>query len=169
MTQEQKVRTRDGQVISLSLLLTALASGIPANDDPDAAMKTAEHHILEAESRDAAEQRRKDAEGQQPVGWQWLDAKSGWLQIIHDDPATHAQEMEEMGIPCRPVYLGPANVAALEARVKDLEAALAASAKVAVEHGNEKVRMETALVEILQNPARAKEISAAALTREGGV
>ncbi|KXV20611.1 hypothetical protein [Gluconobacter japonicus] len=109
MTQntEQNVRTREyGEAMALEI---RRALGLSSHDLPELA-----RYARKCFEAGAADQRRKDEEGQEPVAWQWLDAKKGWLPIIHDDPAMHVKEMEEMGIVCRPVYLGPANVAGID-------------------------------------------------------
>ncbi|RUT25657.1 hypothetical protein C0V97_10320 [Asaia sp. W19] len=65
-----------------------------------------------------AEQRRKDAEGAEPDGWQYEYARGDW----HD---TRSPEwFIERGTKVRPLYLRPANVATLEDRVKELEGVL---------------------------------------------
>ncbi|WP_025886485.1 hypothetical protein [Asaia prunellae] len=78
--------------------------------------------LTEAEARGAAEQRRKDAEGAEPVGYvsrrglEQLTAGKGAsssVQSIYRNP--------DNSWPI-PLYTCPANVAALEARVKELEA-----------------------------------------------
>lgn len=125
MTQEQKpesaeFRTREEQIGALAL---AMDAAYPRT--------VAEMHISEAEARGAAEQRRKDAERAEPVAWQyevkglgeWQNGevgygpdvwrlKCGYIKPDRDDPDYRSLS---------PLYDHPANVATLEARVKELE------------------------------------------------
>ena len=114
MTDEQNkpVRSREDQI-------EALASQFGEEDtfsyvdDRDAAAQ----HILEAESRGAAEQRRKDAEGCRAVH-QWRPAKGmAW----HDCTKKQQDTEASLGYETRTLYTHPANVAAMEDRVRELE------------------------------------------------
>lgn len=114
--QNSAVRTREEQIEDLTSLFGEEGT-FTFVDDRDAATK----HILEAEAeaevRGAEEQRRKDAEGQEPVMWQkqHIDGTWSWTTC-------HAFH-EANGTPTRGLYTRPANVAALEARVQELEKA----------------------------------------------
>jgi len=71
----------------------------------------------------AAEQRRKDAEGAEPVGY----VLAGLKELFSNpaDPLSAAMILASKDAPhIVPLYTRPANVAALEARVKELEGAL---------------------------------------------
>jgi len=83
----------------------------------------------EAEARGAAEQRRKDAEKQEPVAWlisDRLKGKPGCAHIV--DRATtnraYAEYQATLGFDVMPLCSKGSNVAALEARVKELEEVL---------------------------------------------
>jgi len=125
MTHEQKpesaeFRTREEQTDALaraigpekifSLLNQSYREEITAR---------ASSHILEAEARGAADQRRKDAEGVEPVKVEVHTEWFGWCEI----PMDHFEESEH---PKRLLFTRPANVAALEDRVKELEGELGA-------------------------------------------
>lgn len=82
------------------------------------AKRDAEAYIEEAEARGAAEQRRKDAEGQEPVAWgDFAFMKKGqpftaYLKPPHADPKFNL-----------PLYTRPANIVALESRIAELKEA----------------------------------------------
>ncbi|WP_035774775.1 hypothetical protein, partial [Asaia astilbis] len=81
MTHEQKpesaeFRTREEQIETMTVHY--MEAGFPIN----AARKLANDGVAEAEARGAAEQRRKDAEGAEPVAYRWLSQFPGcehWL------------------------------------------------------------------------------------------
>ena len=78
--------------------------------------------ITEAEDRGAEEQRRKDAEGQRPVAWQVRDMRGGAWTWKKCSERAHEEYKKHSTIETRELFCRPANVAALEARVKELEA-----------------------------------------------
>jgi len=145
MTHEQKpesaeFRTREAQVADLAFEISDWKS---YDDNEDITIARA--HAEEFEARGAAEQRRKDAEGDYgdwlpidrapkdgttilvPVKHIGADVVlwdlNGWREttnmLLMRDPPTHW-----MPLPSFPSEDRPANVAALEARVKELEGAL---------------------------------------------
>ncbi|GBR20964.1 hypothetical protein [Asaia spathodeae] len=76
-----------------------------------------------------SEQRRKDAEGAEPVGYRMGPLKSSpdngpWLSTTWLIQAAPPPPMP--GVRIEPLYTRPANVAALEARVRELEGAITA-------------------------------------------
>ncbi|WP_148301548.1 hypothetical protein [Asaia prunellae] len=100
-------RTRRAQIGALAL---AMDAAYP--------LVVAEMHILEAEARGATEQRRKDAEDGEPVAWMYR-TRDGSHCVTR-----YIEEAELEGIEIFPLsYTRPANIAALEARVKELEGA----------------------------------------------
>lgn len=160
MTQtEQKsaVRTFGQQVVALGECLF-FSDRISLLDSTDIASR----HIQEAEARGAEEQRRKDAEGYEPVYQIKLKGGNGSWQDVAD--LETYQEFIEPHWLRRTLYTRPANVAALEARVKALEV--------------ERDRYRLALQDIeglkayytRGEPAhKMQRMARAALTREGGV
>lgn len=145
--QNKPVRSRDEQIVGFATMLMALAASKPADGDPEAAMETAKNHITEAEARGAAEQRRKDAEGQEPVAWRYEVKRMGyWVsREVGYGPRVwewywDGKRPDPTDPDCRnvsPLYERPANVPALEARIAELEGALkeAASALEQVTDG----------------------------------
>ncbi|MBF0859380.1 hypothetical protein HKD24_09155 [Gluconobacter sp. LMG 31484] len=115
--QNSAVRTREEQIEALTSQFGEEGT-FSYVDDRDAATR----HILEAEARGAAEQRRKDAEEQEPFAY---------VSQIDANTPKSPQGLEQFGEYCDkkcdyfqvPLYTHPANVAALEARVKELEEA----------------------------------------------
>lgn len=115
--------------------------------------------IKEAEARGAEEQRRKDAEAQVPVAWIFharLRGTSAWRTFVDTNrPEENPSNIRNVS----PLYDRPANVSALEARVKMLEGdrdRLFAALRTIASTGG-------ATVGWMRRTARA------ALTREGGV
>jgi len=122
MTQnaEQNLRTRDAQITALATMLMALAACKPANGDPNLAMESAKNHVLEAEARGAAEQRRKDAESDRPSAYRWTYGIGEKWRFAEKPPtATSAARKPKF---VSPLYTRPADVTALEARIVELEA-----------------------------------------------
>ncbi|OAJ67735.1 hypothetical protein [Gluconobacter cerinus] len=129
MTQntEQSVRTRDEQVEALAKRLrVGFKNGIVSRSMADG-------YIKEAEARGAEEQRRKDAEGQEPVAWRyeikrmgyWVSREVGygprvweWYWDGEKPDITHPDYRN-----VSPLYDRPANVAALEAEIASLKEA----------------------------------------------
>ncbi|GBR02131.1 hypothetical protein ACFFGF_04945 [Asaia lannensis] len=108
-------RTREAQIDSLTFHLHEATCDVCWS----VARTMAEGFILEAEAQGAAERRREDAEGTEPFAWGvTLDIEMGYPFLAHKTPISP--------IPARnvPLYVRPANVTALEARVKELEGAL---------------------------------------------
>jgi|GEM_PF-3386328 len=62
-----------------------------------------------AEARCAEEQRRKDAEGEEPDGWQYQNVYGDWHPITKGSPEWYVKN----GANVRPLYTRPANLAAL--------------------------------------------------------
>ncbi|MFT8851552.1 hypothetical protein [Acetobacter orientalis] len=166
MTQntEQKARKNQIEVLTWHFVM----AGFP----PFPARKLAEDMVSEAEARGAAEQRRKDAEGQEPVAWvrpsEWNDSWWNNSWPIRTG-AWRSCQLREFTIP---LFDRPANVAALEARVKVLEAENEkfrnAMSKIAAHVGgfaspNCSVDFMTSAI-----PEEVR-LSFATLTREGGV
>ncbi|RUT25359.1 hypothetical protein C0V97_12310 [Asaia sp. W19] len=126
MTNEQKpesaeFRTREAQTDALARAIGPEKIFHLLNQSyREEIMARASSHVLEAEARGAAEQRRKDAEdaeGAEPVGWQYQNAYGDWHPILKGSPEWYIRN----GSIVRPIYTRPANVAALEVRVKELE------------------------------------------------
>jgi len=141
--QGKAYRAREVQVAELTTLFLANMSAEDAN-------KAAEATVQEIETRNAEEQRRKDAEGSIPchqyfIGGYWVDCS----------PERYSQFRL---CPTRILYSHPANVAALEARVKVLVGALAK-----VDYAARKDSLIDA--ERLES---VRSIIRATLTREGG-
>ena len=114
--QNEPVRSRDRQIVGLGARIFV---GMRNHTDSKC---EAQRHIEEAEARGAEEQRRKDAEGQEPAGY----ASRGALEHLATRSAPRVQNLygysdNRWDIP---LYTHPANVAALEARVKELEEAI---------------------------------------------
>lgn len=88
----------------------------------------------------AAEQRRKDAKGAEPCAYRWAyDVPKGRDSLWHfgsDLPEPRPERPEPKHV--TPLYTRPANVAALEERVKELEGALRAVGS-AIEQADPKV------------------------------
>jgi len=141
MTHEQKpesaeFRTREAQISSLAFHLHENTCDVCWS----IAGIMAEEFILEAEARGAAEQRRKDAEGAEPVGY----VLAGLKELFSNpaDPLSAAMILASKDAPhIVPLYTRPANVSALEARVKELEAQLGA-----MQHG--------AIRQVIHSPLR---------------
>lgn len=163
MTQnmEQNVRTRDEQLESRyprNAVYSTLSFGLFKRE------------LIEAEQRGAAEQRRKDVEGSRSVHQWRLTADDEWVNAVD------LVELEQVrnGYPnseTRTLYTHPANVAALEARIAELEAAIQ-------DYFDARVGCEIECVSRTGEPERrAKEAARAvlraalraSLTREGGV
>ncbi|KXV12591.1 FAD-binding protein [Gluconobacter oxydans] len=184
MTDEQNkpVRSREEQI---SALWDALAEG-KSHPNSDIYSNAAAAHVDEAEARGAAQQRRKDGEGQEPVAW--IDASElpergnnmGTSEASLSPRKTHYETT--------PLYTHPANVAALEGRIAELEGALkeAAIALEQVKDGerggyrsrngkfvsiqmSDGERADIIHSDVTTECERALEIARAALKREGGV
>ncbi|MEW9272365.1 hypothetical protein [Gluconobacter oxydans] len=114
--QNSAVRTRDEQI---RYFLDICEDGALTQQAPTTDFIF--RMLLEAEARGAEEQRRKDAEGQEPFAY-----------VSQEDANTpkNVQGLEQFGEYCDkkyeyfqvPLYTRPANVAALEARIAELEA-----------------------------------------------
>ena len=133
--QNKPVRSRDEQIEDLA---SQIFFGARNHTD---GMFEAKRHIEEAEARGAAEQRRKDGEGQEPMAYcaelatmrdMETGEYSGWKWRLQDRPFhVPADSIREY----HALYPKPANVAALEARIAELESVL--SDCVQVLSGNE--------------------------------
>jgi len=128
MTHEQKpesaeFRTREAQK-------TALAEALEDGMSRHASTEEAERHIAEAEARGAAEQRRKDAEGDDPKAW--IVTQGFYVPFVTLDVGLLRGKPHSI---VTPLYTRPANVAALEDRVKELEAEKYANEVAAFERG----------------------------------
>lgn len=135
MTQhEQKpenaeFRTREEQIETMTVHY--MEAGFPIN----AARRLARDGVAEAEARGAAEQRRRDAEGAEPVAWQyevkglgeWQNSETGYgpdiwrLKCGYIKPDQDDPDYRKIS----PLYKCPANVAALRDRIKEFEEAIA--------------------------------------------
>ncbi|RUT26884.1 hypothetical protein C0V97_04180 [Asaia sp. W19] len=80
------------------------------------AYEWANRELREAEARGAAEQRRKDAEGANPTAW--IIAQGFYVPFVTLDAGLLRGKPHSV---ITPLYDRPANVTALEARVKELE------------------------------------------------
>jgi len=157
MTHEQKpgsaaFRTREAQIETMTVHY--MEAGFPIN----AARRLARDGVAEAEARGAAEQRRKDVEG----AVAWVDPT---FLPSSDYPWTDARLLLEDGTKGTiPLYTRPANVAAHEARVKELEGALR-NVRAAIEQADPKV-----LVCTLWMPGPPETVAdyISAAVREGG-
>jgi len=125
MTHKQKpksaeFRAREAQVDEIHDL-TARSVCHGRSDFPSDIFRVyLEVHLLEAEARGAAEQRRKDAEGAEPLAWQWFKLIPGtvhWRIVLDSEKPLNADRVTNL----TPLYAKPPNVSALEARVKELE------------------------------------------------
>jgi len=112
--QNSAVRTNQIEVLTEHFM----TAGYP----PIPARKLAEDTVAEAEARGAAEQRRKEAEGYGTPVYQWrLTSDDNWVTAVDAEELGQVQN----GYPAsetRTLYTRPANVAALEARIAELEA-----------------------------------------------
>ncbi|WP_215745948.1 hypothetical protein [Gluconobacter sp. P1C6_b] len=161
--QNKPVRTRDEQIEALASQFGEEGT-FSYVDDRDAATQ----HIAEAEARGAAEQRRKDAERQEPVAW----AIPGQLPseaFPHCELVLYRRKASHNTLP---LYTHPANVAALEDRVGKLEGERDRLRDALIACGNNAggflapgVSTEF-LIECVPEEVRLKISS---LTREGGV
>jgi len=127
MTHEQKpksaeFRTREAQVARMCQLFHF--------PDADALNVTSAsvitRNILEAEARGAAEQRRKDAEGNRRIGYLHILLMENGQELedfsTYDESELVFPNIDPLhSVRVEPVYTRPANVAALEARGKELE------------------------------------------------
>ncbi|WP_408872924.1 hypothetical protein [Gluconobacter roseus] len=153
--QSSAFRSRDAQIRAIA------NDWIDTGMGRDIAYEWASEVVHEAEARGAAEQRRKDAEGQEPVGY----VSHGGLEYLASGKGMRVQNL--YGYPDNtwpvPLYTRPANVAALEARVKELEGERDALKKQiqAMNPGSARP--------VIHSPTRFMDDSRAALTREGGV
>lgn len=125
MTQntEQNVRTR----VATWAVVAPTGKVISTHDDEAEAVKAKQSHwaavrhcrLTEAEARGAAEQRRKDVEGQQVAGY--IPANTpNFFSVSEAKYASTALHRNPFPNDV-PVYYRPANVAALEARIAELE------------------------------------------------
>ncbi|MFT8354544.1 MAG: hypothetical protein ABF617_08060 [Gluconobacter japonicus] len=159
----QTFRSRDEQMADLADCLIKDGSGFHRSTID----YTAYSFIEEAEVRGAAEERAKAAEGQEPVAWQyeaeglgeWINREVGYGPYIWRLCCSHYKP--DMGRPSyrnlSPLYDRPANVAALEARVKELEGVCRHVVWTVEEHGLGSRGHDSAV-----------QAARAALTREGG-
>ena len=110
MTDEQNkpVRSREEQAKVLISRINDMTMDYPSREIPLA--------LAEAEARGAAEQRRKDAEGQEPVGYA-LRPEMELRKAFNVWPSPMATRTDWNV----PLYSHPANVAALEGRIAELE------------------------------------------------
>ena len=161
-SQNIAVRTREEQIDALAKAIGPEKIYRLLSDEYRAEIDArALQHILEAEARGAAEQRRKDADGHEPAGY----VSCGALEHLATKSGMRVQNLygySENAWPI-PLYDHPANVAALEARVKELETNQRKDAQV-IHWLAEKLK---------QTDPEAKSdyelLARAALTREGGV
>ena len=163
MTQntEQNVWTREEQLRSLMGVISPQAE-YPLVAD------LLSRHLAEAEARGAEEQRRKDADGQEPFGYLITEHSGDGNQsaTTFTKHPVSPEDMSELQLTSLPVYDRPANVAALEARVKELDEAIQFHDRVKAASVSEKIavgqdaynRMDAAMRSVV-----------AALKREGGV
>lgn len=119
MTDEQNkpVRSRDEQIVDLGARIFV---GMRNHTD---SMCEAQRHIDEAEARGAAEERGKIADRQEPSAWTWVHDHGdiGWRREFGiKEPHRCFDFIRDIA----PLYTRPSNVAALGARVKELEAVL---------------------------------------------
>lgn len=114
--QNKPVRSRDEQIGAIANDWIAEGMG------PDIAHERSAQMILEAEARGAAEQRRKDAEGQEPVAYtSQIDLDRVRKGKTGDIYSTQKWEGSDDAVFTIPLYTHPANVAALEGRIAELE------------------------------------------------
>ncbi|MFT8951748.1 MAG: hypothetical protein ABF979_05675 [Gluconobacter sp.] len=175
---EQNVRAareQDGQVQEMHADMVKAVCGRRSDYPEDVFRAYLKRHIVQAEVRGAEEQRRKDAEGHGRPVYQWrLTPDDNWVTAVD------STELEQVrnGYPAsetRTLFTRPANVAALEARVKVLETevaekGLAAVHLLAVLHRPDLTK--TQKIEAAKRQLDAQFITGnirAALTREGGV
>ena len=109
--QNEPVRSRDEQIEDLA---SQIFFGARNHTD---GMFEAKRHIEEAEARGAAEQRRKDGEGQEPVYQVYRGDYYGWFDCKKSEWEEDDRDPEHK----RVLYTHPANVAALEGRIAELE------------------------------------------------
>lgn len=136
MTHEQKpesaaFRTREAQISSLAFHLHENTCDVCWS----IAGIMAEKNVLEAEARGAAEQRRKDAERADLLGYVTQTGEDGLRHPYAADAFMRGVLNRKMDKFNTPVYTRPANVAALEDRVKELEAEKHANEGAAFERG----------------------------------
>ncbi|MBS1079141.1 hypothetical protein [Gluconobacter kondonii] len=132
-----------------------------------------ENQLKEAEARGAAEQRQKDAENQAPSAWTWQHDHGdiGWRREFSiKEPRGDFDFVR--GI--TPLYTHPANVAALEARIAELEAENRHQRTQILEFRNDDRRIRLAAERVCSVREGSEIFEArialrAALTREGGV
>lgn len=172
MKFSREVKGRGGwQDMPAEVLSEMLREHVEKGDPVDVAnfcMMLAAKRAPIAEARGAEEQRRKDAEGQEPVYQVYKDDYYGWFDCTKSEWEIDERDPDRKRI----LYTRPANVAAMEARVKDLEAENGkfrnAMSKIAAHVGgfaspNCSVDFMTSAI-----PEEVR-LSFAALTREGGV
>ncbi|MBF0858820.1 hypothetical protein HKD24_06280 [Gluconobacter sp. LMG 31484] len=144
-------RSREEQV-------QALACMFPNGPTP-MAIKTAENYNRESEARGAAEQRRKDAEGNNPRFFIQHDGGGLWEYTQEDWLADDYYTPENKFV----FFDRPANVAALEARIAELEAEkLQLKAYISAIHPG-------SLRAVIHAPTRFMDDNRPALTLEGAV
>ena len=121
MTDEQNkpVRSREEQAKALISRINDMTMDYPSREIPPA--------LAEAEARGAAEQRRKDAEGQEAVAWCLMTSDQQIINGIHMEKC-HAEDWKHRRASdtLTPLYTHPTNVAAQEARIAELEGAITA-------------------------------------------
>ncbi|MBF0850474.1 hypothetical protein HKD27_05985 [Gluconobacter sp. R75690] len=116
MTNEQNkpVRSREEQIGAIANDWIAEGMG------PDIAHERSAQMVLEAEARGAAEQRWKDAEGQTPFAYvDPTDIEQPFVRLGSADIEIRKTAAWSY---TQPIYTRPANVAAMEARIAELEA-----------------------------------------------
>ncbi|NVN06029.1 hypothetical protein HW509_10575 [Asaia spathodeae] len=125
MTHEQKPKSAEFQTREAQA--DWMAKCITASGDHPSLPGFLREHLRQSEARGAAEQRRKDAEGAEPVGY---ISENALKYLNSTSPLMRADiyGSANSGWPI-PLYDRPANVAALEARVMELEGALAEVSK----------------------------------------
>lgn len=165
----QNVRKRaeqDGQVQEMHADMVKAVCGRRSDYPEDVFRAYLKRHILEAEARGAAEQRRKDAEAQEIAGYIPENTPNFFSasEAKYASTALHRNPFPNDV----PVYYRPANVAALEAEIAELE--------------GERDRYRKCMTDCVELLGRTKpgtlariwlqdclDTARAALTREGGV
>lgn len=172
----QNVRTlreQDGQVQEMHADMVKAVCSRRSDYPEDVFRAYLKRHIVEAEARGAAEQRRKDAEGSRSVHQWRLTADDEWVNAVD------LVELEQVrnvypNSETRTLYTRPANVAALEARIAELQAENNHQRTQILEFRNDDRRIRLAAERVCSVREGSEIFEArialrAALTREGGV